>query len=358
MKKFDYYIIKQFLWTFSLSISLILAIAIVFDFSEKIDNFIDHNAPTDLIIKDYYLNFIIHYGVMFSGLITFISVIFFTSRLSENNEIIALYNNKISPIRILVPYIISAFIIFLPNIYFQNEFLPSKNESRLNFETKYIKNKDVLREKKLHKQIDENTFIFINNYDVQNSKGYNIDIQEYEAKKLVKKISGSIMTWKKDKQLWTIKNYIEQDVNNLNKIETIRKKEMLVDLNINPEQLFQQTRSIKSMDFQELNALITQSKEIGNEFLSIYQVEQNERFSYAFSIFIFTLMGFLIANKKDRGGLGHKLTVGLAICFLYIFIMKFAITLTINSGIPANITVWAPNIICLLICITAFKRLT
>ena len=90
MKKFDYYIIKQFLWTFGLAISLILAIAVVFDFSEKIDNFIDHNAPTNLIIKDYYLNFIIHYGVMFSGLITLISVIFFTSRLSENNEIISL----------------------------------------------------------------------------------------------------------------------------------------------------------------------------------------------------------------------------------------------------------------------------
>ena len=166
------------------------------------------------------------------------------------------------------------------------------------------------------------------------------------------------MKWKQDEQLWMIKNYIEQNIDNVNTIPTIRKKETLVDLNINPEQLFQQTRSIKSMNFQELNKLIIKSKEIGDEFLSTYQIEQNERFSYAFSIFIFTLFGFLIANKKDRGGLGHKLTAGLAICFLYIFLMKFSTTLTVNSGIPANITVWAPNIICLLICITTFKRLT
>ena len=116
MKKFDYYIIRKFLYTFGLSISLILAIAVIFDFSEKIDNFIDNQAPTNLIIKDYYLNFIIHYGVVFSGLITFVSVIFFTSSMSDKNEIIALYNNKISPSRILVPYIISAFFIFLPKI--------------------------------------------------------------------------------------------------------------------------------------------------------------------------------------------------------------------------------------------------
>ena len=138
MKKFDFYIIQKFLFTFGLAISMILAIAVVFDFSEKIDNFIDHQAPTNLIIQDYYINFIIHYGVVFSGLITFISVIFFTSRMSDNNEIIALYNNKISPIRILMPYMISSLCIFLPNIYFQNYFLPEKNEARFNFETQYI----------------------------------------------------------------------------------------------------------------------------------------------------------------------------------------------------------------------------
>ena len=149
MRKFDNYIIRNFLYTYALSISMILGIAIVFDFSEKIDNFIDHNAPTELIIKDYYLNFIIHYGVLFSGLITFVSVIFFTSKLSENNEIIALYNIKISPYRILVPYIISGTIIFLINIYFQNWFLPDRNEKRLDFENTYIRNKDILREKKI-----------------------------------------------------------------------------------------------------------------------------------------------------------------------------------------------------------------
>ena len=358
MKKFDYYIVKKFLYTFGLSISLILAIAVIFDFSEKIDNFIDNQAPTNLIIKDYYINFIIHYGVVFSGLITFVSVIFFTSRMSENNEIIALYNNKISPVRILVPYIISASCIFLPNIYFQNTFLPKQNESRLKFENKYIKNKDVFREKKLHSQIDDNTFIFIKNYDVNNQKGYNFDIQQYSHNKLLKKISGTNIIWNEKQKKWLIKNYNEKEFTSNNKIKISSGKEKLIELNKNPNQIFQQTRSIKSMNFIELKQFISNEKERGNELLSIYQIEQNERFSYSFSIFIFTLLGFLISNKKTQGGLGYKLTAGIAICFLYIFLMKFAITFTINSNVPALMTVWSPNILYLLVCIFLFKKLT
>tara|TARA_B100000902_G_C27274203_1_gene897930 strand:- start:1564 stop:1902 length:339 start_codon:yes stop_codon:yes gene_type:complete len=112
------------------------------------------------------------------------------------------------------------------------------------------------------------------------------------------------------------------------------------------------------MNYSELNSFILNEKEKGNEFLPIYQIEQNERFSYSFSIFIFTLLGFLISNKKSRGGLGYKLSTGIGLCFLYIFLMKFTITFTINSNIPAIITVWSPNIIFLLICIFSFKKLT
>ena len=112
------------------------------------------------------------------------------------------------------------------------------------------------------------------------------------------------------------------------------------------------------MNLKQLNRFIKDEKKRGNEFLPIYQIEQQERFSYAVSIFIFTILGFLIANKKNSGGLGYKLTTGIGICFLYIFLMKFAITFTINSGVPALITVWSPNILCLIICMLLFKKLT
>ena len=358
MKKFDYYIIKQFLFTFGLSISLILAIAVIFDFSEKIDNFIDNQAPTDLIIKNYYANFIIHYGVVFSGLITFVSVIFFTSRLSDNNEIIALYNSKISPYRVLLPYAIGALCIFLPNIYFQNSFLPSKNEERLKFEKEYIRNKDIYRARGLHKQIDKNTFVFIKNYDIKKKKGYLFNLQDYDNNQMTRQISSGSISWNDEYQTWQIKNYIEKEFQSEYAIKIQEGKEKLINLNINPEEIFQQNIPIKSMTFNELRQFISTAKQTGNKFLPIYQIEQNERFSYAFSIFIFTLLGFLISNKKNRGGLGYKLTTGLAVCFFYIFLMKFTVTFTINSNVPAFITVWLPNILYLLACGALFKKLT
>jgi len=358
LKKFDYYIIKQFLFTFGLSISLILAIAVIFDFSEKIDNFIDHQAPTHLIITDYYANFIIHYGVVFSGLITFISVIFFTSRLSDNNEIIALYNSKISPYRLLVPYFIGALFIFLPNIYFQNSFLPSKNEERLKFEKEYIRNKDVYRKRGLHKQINDDTFVFIKSYDVKKKKGYLFDLQTYANNQMLKQISAGSIIWDNEKLLWEIKNYKEKEFQSDYNVNIEEGDKKFLDLNIAPEEMFQQNISIKSMNFHELREFIITEKERGNTFLPIYQIEQNERLSYSFSIFIFTLLGFLIANKKTRGGLGYKLTAGIAICFFYIFLMKFFVTFTINGNVPAIITVWFSNILYLLACGFLFKKLT
>lgn len=357
MKKFDIYILKKFLSTFLIAISLILAIAVIFDFSEKIDNFIDNKAPTNLIIQDYYLNFLIYYGVAFSGLITFISVIFFTAKMSDNNEIIALYNAKISPYRLLIPYFVGALIIFTPNLLFQNYILPSMNESRLNFENQYIKNKDVLREKKLHKKLDDESYIFIRNYDVRNKKGFVVDIQKYNDNKIIEKISASIIEWSEDKKLWELRNYQKKSISN-ERLTSSTKEKVLVDLNIGPEELFQQNRSIKSMNFKSLAKFIKIEKKRGNDFLTFYQIEQNERFSNSFSIFIFTILGFLISNKKTRGGLGFKLTTGLAICFFYIFIMKFAITFTLNSGTPAYIAIWTPNILFLLSSMIVFKKLT
>jgi len=356
MKKFDYYIIKNFLSTFTISITLILAIAVVFDFSEKIDNFIDHEAPTNLIINDYYMNFMIHYGVLFSGLITFISVIFFTSKLCEQNEIIALYNNHISPLRILVPYMISAGLIFIINIYFQNWFLPEKNEQRLEFEHQYIKNKDVLRQKKLHKKIDNNTFIFIKNYDVKNAKGYNVNIQTFANNRLISKISAHSIFWNND--MWKLIKYQEEIYTENTELSINSGKEKNIELNITPEEMFYQERSIKSMNYRELLKFIKNEEKRGSQLLALYRIEKNERFSYPFSILIFTLLGFLISNKKTRGGMGYKLAIGIGICFFYIFIMKFSITLTLNSNIPAAISVWTPNIICLLLGLIYFKKLT
>ena len=363
MKKIDIYIYKKFLSTYFISITIILSIAVVFDLSEKIDNFIDNNAPLNLIIKDYYLNFIIHYGTVFSGLLTFISVIFFTSRLSENSEIIAFYNSKISPLRLFQPYLICSLIIFLPSIILTNWLTPQTNEKRLIFENNYIKKTDVRTEKNFNKSLQKNSIIYMDYYNVNEKKGIEFCWQEMKNGKLEKKITSKIIEWDNDISKWKITNYqIDSFIYN-KKNENYRiitkksKKDIHINLNEDPNKIFKQKREIQSMTTREISQFIQEKKRSGNNDLKLEIIEKTQRNSNAFSIIILTLLGFSISIKKNRGGLGLKLSLGILICFTYIFLMKFSTTLTLNGELHPQIAIWIPNILFMLISIITFRKL-
>ncbi len=363
MKKIDIYIYKKFLSTYFISITIILSIAVVFDLSEKIDNFIDNNAPLNLIIKDYYLNFIIHYGTVFSGLLTFISVIFFTSRLSENSEIIAFYNSKISPLRLFQPYLICSLIIFLPSILLTNWLTPQTNEKRLIFENNYIKKTDVRTEKNFNKSVQKNSIIYMDYYNVNEKKGIEFCWQEMKNGKLEKKITSKIIEWDNDISKWKITNYqIDSFIYN-KKNENYRiitkksKKDIHINLNEDPNKIFKQKREIQSMTTREISQFIQEEKRSGNNDLKLEIIEKTQRNSNAFSIIILTLLGFSISIKKNRGGLGLKLSLGILICFTYIFLMKFSTTLTLNGELHPQIAIWIPNILFMLISIITFRKL-
>ena len=363
MKKIDIYIYKKFLSTYFISITIILSIAVVFDLSEKIDNFIDNNAPLNLIIKDYYLNFIIHYGTVFSGLITFISVIFFTSRLSENSEIIAFYNSKISPLRLFQPYLICSLMIFLPSILLNNYLTPQTNEKRLIFENNYIKKTDVRTEKKFNKSVQKNSIIYMDYYNVNEKKGIEFCWQDMKNGKLEKKITSKIIEWDNDISKWKITNYqIDSFIYN-NKNENYRiitqksQKDIHINLNEDPNKIFKQKREIQSMTTREISQFIQEEKRSGNNDLKLEIIEKTQRNSNAFSIIILTLLGFSISIKKKRGGLGLKLSLGILICFTYIFLMKFSTTLTLNGEMHPQIAIWIPNILFMLISIITFRKL-
>ncbi len=363
MKKIDIYIYKKFLSTYFISITIILSIAVVFDLSEKIDNFIDNNAPLNLIIKDYYLNFIIHYGTVFSGLLTFISVIFFTSRLSENSEIIAFYNSKISPLRLFQPYLICSLIIFLPSILLTNWVTPQTNEKRLIFENNYIKKTDVRTEKNFNKSVQKNSIIYMDYYNVNEKKGIEFCWQEMKNGKLEKKITSKIIEWDSDISKWKITNYqIDSFIYNT-KNENYRiitkksEKDIHINLNEDPNKIFKQKREIQSMTTREISQFIQEEKRSGNNDLKLEIIEKTQRNSNAFSIIILTLLGFSISIKKNRGGLGLKLSLGILICFTYIFLMKFSTTLTLNGELHPQIAIWIPNILFMLISIITFRKL-
>lgn len=366
MKKIDLYIIKKFLGTYLLSISLILLIAIVFDFSEKIDNFIDNKAPFKLILKDYYLNFIIHYGTLFSGLVSFISVVFFTSRMSQNSEIITIYNSKISPIRLLAPYLFCAIIIFLPCFVSINYLIPKTNEKRLNFENNYIKKTDVNRETNFHKQVDKNTIIYIDSYDPRRNRGYHFSLikNNIKSKKNIEQIIYSkVLEWDSISKKWFSQYYLINEFyeNKIIIIDSLNtSKRMYIDhlFTEDPKELFQQKREIQSMSTNQLSNKINNEKKKGNNDLKDLIIEKNQRIAFPFSIIILTILAFSISSKKMRGGIGYKLSFGLLLCFIYIFLIKFSITLSLNGSFNPLLAVWIPNIIFFTMSIVTFKKLT
>ena len=362
MMKIDKYIYKKFLGTYLVSISIILSIAVVFDLSEKIDNFIDYNAPIKSILNDYYLNFIIHYGTVFSGLITFVSVIFFTSRLSENSEIIAFYNSKISPWRLFRPYFICSLIIFLPCVLLTNSITPQTNEKRLEFENNYIKKTDVKTERNFNKSIQKNSIIYMDYYNVKDKKGVEFCWQKINNGKLEKKISSKIIQWDNEKFKWKITNYkidsfIYKNNRNSKIAIDIGKGSTYIDLKEDPNKIFKQKREIQSMTTKEIEDYIAKEKKIGNYDLKLEIIEKTQRTSNSFSIIILTLLGFSMSIKKKKGGLGLKLTLGISMCFIYIFLMKFSTTLTLNGEISPEIAIWMPNLLFIIISIITFKKL-
>ena len=321
VKILDLYIIKKFLGTFLFAIGLIVCIAVVFDISEKVDDFIERHAPLKAIAFDYYLNFIPYFANLFSPLFVFISVIFFTSKMAGQTEIIAILNSGISFNRFLRPYIISATVIAIASFYLNNWVIPHANLVRLQFENIYIKNPYVYRGRNIHRQIKPGEFVYFESYDNKANTGFMFSLEKFEEGKLVTKLMADRITWDSLTQKWSIENYTIRHINGMT--EELKKGIRLdTALSIHPSEFNRRMNFIEAMDFSELNTYIKEEKQRGSEVIPFYEVEKYRRTSYPFATFILTLIGVAISSKKVRGGVGLQLGAGILLSFTYIMFMQ------------------------------------
>jgi len=195
MQKLDWYIIKKFLGTFFFSISLILLIVVVFDVSEKIDDFIEKSAPINEIIFSYYFNFIPYFGNLFSPLFTFVAVIFFTSKMANNTEVISIFSSGISFNRFLRPFLLSASLLAVLSFVLGNFIIPPANSERLEFENTYIKNPYKNRDKDIHMQITPGQFIYVQSYNTKRNIGYRFSMEQFEDGQLKEKLFSDYIKW-------------------------------------------------------------------------------------------------------------------------------------------------------------------
>ena len=299
MKRLDKYILKQFLSTFAFTLILILLISVVFDVSEKIDDFYRREAPLDAIISEYYINFIIHYGLLFSALFTFIAVIISTSKLSNNSEIIAILNCGLSIKRLLKPYLIGAAIIACISFYLNNWILPTTNQIRLDFEQEYIYSKKNQRYKNIHRQIQPNHYIYLESYNISKQKGFRFSYEIFEGQQLVSKFKSDFITWDTLKGEWLAENYnfrtleIKGEKINIGKI--IHK-----DFGFKPEELVYQKNTTNLMTLPELHKFVKKERLKGAENIRFYFLDLYQRYSIPFTTFILTLIGFSLAIHKKK----------------------------------------------------------
>ncbi len=344
-KILDLYIIRKFLGTYFYSIVLICTIAVVFDFAENVDRFINHNAPVRAIIFDYYLNFIPYFALLFSSLFTFISVIFFTSKMASDTEIVAILSSGVSFRRLLVPYIISSFIITSFSFFLSDQILPSANEERLNFEQLYRRGGiQPFTDRDIHMQIAPGEFIYMSSYSNASDIGYNFSMERFENGELVWKLISDYVLWDSTINKWSIRNYYIREIDGLSDRITQGARLDTV-INIHPTDFARIRRFVQTMSLAQLNDFIAEQRMKGAENINTYLIEKHSRYAFPFSTFILTLIGVSVSSRKVKGGLGFHIGIGLALSFSYILFMRFTAMFAVSGLFAPIVAVWIPNIL-------------
>ncbi|MCD4682036.1 MAG: LptF/LptG family permease [Bacteroidales bacterium] len=348
MKKIDIYIIKKFLGTFFFAIALLVVIVIVFDISEKIDDFIEKEAPLKEILFSYYLNFIPYFVNLFSYLFTFIAVIFFTSKMASDSEIVAILSGGVSFWRFLVPYLISAIFLGLMSFYLANFLIPRTNKKMMAFEKVYHKNPFRYREKDIHMQIKPGIFVYMENFNNLTNTGYKFSMETFNNNRLISKLSADRIIWDSTSVKWEVRNYFIRKLDGANEVITKGTK-MDTTINIHPSEFTLVFDDIKTMNFPELLAFIEKEKLKGSSKSKEYEVEKHKRIAFPFATLVLTLIGVSISSRKMRGGIGMHLGFGMAITFAYIMFLQVSTVFATRGDLVPWLSVWLPNFIFILL---------
>lgn len=344
-KKLDWYIISRFISTFFIAIILIITIVIIFDISEKIDDFVRNEVPLKKIVVDYYLNFIPYFINMFAPIFIFLTVIFFTSRLAANSEIIAVLSCGISFRRLMVPYMISATLIAALSLSLNLWVIPNSNKVRMQFEVDYVKDHTVKKasQRNLHYQINPGEFAYVESFSSWNKTAYKFTLERIENNRVVSKLSADQAVWDSTFGGWHLKRYFIRDYGAglEDYVKCGQEMDTVINLTIKD---FRKTRHYEQqLNLQELDEYIAMKQMRGDGDLKPALIERNSRFAMPFCAFILTIIGVSLSSRKRRGGTGWNLAFGIALSFSYILFQKFSEMFVYTDTLPAYIAVWLPN---------------
>lgn len=338
----DLYIIKKFLGTFFYAIALIISIAVVFDISENLDEFLSKDIPYRDIVFEYYFNFIPYFANLFSPLFTFIAVIYFTSKMAYNTEIIAILSSGVSYMRLMWPYMISASIIAVFTFILGNYVIPPANGGMIGFRERYITMITSESNRNIHYQIDTGVFIYIQTFTA-NNVGYQFTLEKFENNKLIEKLTAPNIRWNEESEKWIINNcWIRKFYDD--REEIITRYQLDTTLNVSPKDFKIEASAMETLTTPELNSEIEKLQMRGVNTVK-WVLERHRRISGPFSAFILTVIGATLASRKIKGGLGFHLGLGLLFSFSYILFMQVSTVFAVSGNTHPMIAVWIPNLI-------------
>ena len=354
MLRLDWYIIRKFLGTFFFSIVLILSIAIVFDLTEKMDNFFEHQVPLREIIVDYYIPFIPYYMNMFSSLFIFISVIFFTSKLAGNSEIIAMHAAGMSYHRLMVPYAVSATILFVLSFVMAGWVIPNSSSRMLNFTDKYVERFTKENARNIQMEVTPGTLLYIESFQRRSKIGYRCSVEQYEGKTLVSRTTADRIYYD-SLQYWHLDNYTKRTFDEM--VETLDRGDRLdIELPIYPEELFITAQEAQQMTNPELREYMERQRARGAGNVKAFEVEYHKRWASPLGAFIMTLLGVTLSSRKVRGGMGKNLGIGIVLTALYILFSTVSTTFSVKNVMSPFMAAWLPNLVFLAISIPLYIR--
>ena len=361
MKKIDRYILSKYISTFFFCMLLFTAIVIVVDMSEKTEDFVKSGLPVSRIITDYYMGFIPRIDAMLFPLFVFISVIFFTSKMAERSEVVAILSSGVSFVRFLFPFFIGGLFLSLMLWLGYQYVVPNANRKWAEFEKKYVDiNMAPTLQSSTYKQniyfkIDSNSYAGIKGYDTISKSGTNLSVQRIENNKMVYNLRAMNFHWDTLSHKWSLNNVLERKFNAINETVTFSANR-LMSYSFKPIDLRKDDYLKDQMTTPDLDAFIKLERMRGSETLSTLEVERYSRDAIPISVLILTIIGAILASRKVRGGSGFHLAVGVVISVFYILFSRFSIVFATKGSFTPWLAAWVPNIIFGMLAFYLYKK--
>ena len=346
MKRLDRYILSKYLKTFLLALALIIVIVITFDVSEKLDKFITHNATFSQVVLDYYFNFIPGFVNLYSPLFIFISVLFFTSKMAGNTEIIAILGSGISYKRMLQPYLYGSIIVAIVVLVLGNFVIPLSNRHLIEFEEHYVSSKATNYYRNVHFQSEPGVQVYAESYDVQAQRAFRFFREELDPEgRLRRRESAEVISYDTVSHQWYANSYVERTIDAKGNEHLEFENNPLVDFRVQPEDLDMLSQRIETMNTPTLIRHINRERLRGTGTVKEAEIELYQRLFNPLAIIIMTFIGVAIASRKSRGGIGMHLAIGITLAFGFIVFMKITTVFSVGGELPPAIAILLPQVV-------------